>query len=116
VIDKKTVKQEALKLALLFISLAVITKLVLYNESILVVLRLIASMYWIFIIPGFLIMYHWKDHLDFVQRLLIGFAFSAAVIGISSYYLGLAGIHIKYHFMILPTAVIIFGIIGMVRK
>ena len=61
-------------------------------------------------------MLYWEDKLSFTERLVIGVGVSAALIGISSYYLGITGLNIKYHTFILPTAFILIGIVISLRK
>ena len=102
----KELKYIGIALALVFVAL----KVTFYKESLLVVLRTSVSLFWLFILPGYSLMLYWREKLQFLERLVIGIALSAAVIGIVSYYLGLAGLHIKYHTVLLPALLIVIGI------
>ena len=80
-------------------------------ESFLIVLRTVFAFFWMFILPGFYLMYYWHEKLSFLERFIVGIAVSASVIGISSYYLGLAGLNIKYHGILLPILFLIIDFI-----
>lgn len=88
-------------LALFLISI-ILVKLLFYNERFVVVLRMVFSFFWLFVVPGFSLMYYWHDKVDFIQRFVLGVLVGAAITGLSSYYLGLLGLHIKYHGFLLP--------------
>jgi uncharacterized membrane protein len=104
------VKKDIIYLSFLFIILSVMFRIIFFSESFLVILRLVASIFWLFIIPGFAIMFYWHDRLDFLARLLLGAGLSAAMLGILSYYFGLAGIHIKYHFVFIPALLLVVAV------
>jgi len=116
VLDNSTNKLSLLKkesiilLAIIIISVLV-TKIIFYKESIFIVTRTVVSFFWLFIIPGFIIMYYWSDRLDFLERLFVGTALNTAFVGVMSYYLGIIGINISTHGIILPVAVIIIGLV-----
>ena len=97
-------------LGLLFILVLIIFKIAFFKENIAVLLRNVLSLFWLFAIPGYFIMLYWKEHLGFTERFVIGIAISAAIIGIFSYYLGLIGLNIKFHYILLPILLIIIGI------
>lgn len=102
----KELKYIGIVFALIFVAL----KIAFYKEGLLVVLRTSVSLLWLFVFPGYFLMLYWREKLQFLERLIIGIALSAAVIGIVSYYLGLAGLHVKYHTFLLPTLLIVIGI------
>ncbi len=109
-------KRESIYIGALFIIFLIIFKIIFFKESFFIVLRTVFSIFWLFVFPGYSIMLYWNEKLDFIERLVIGVALSAAVIGISSYYIGLAGLNIKYHGIILPLALMIFGIAITLKK
>ena len=109
------IKKEAINLLVLFLLLLLIFKIVYLKENAIIILRTVLSIFWIFIIPGFYLMYYWHQKLDFVERLVIGIGLSAALIGISSYYLGLIGINIKYHTIILPSLMLGFAFFLIIK-
>jgi uncharacterized membrane protein len=97
---------------LLIASLAVIVgKLIFSDESIGVTVRVVFSYFWLFLVPGFALMYYWLERLDFLERLVIGAAVGTAAIGIGSYYLSMAGLHVKYHPFILPLVMILAAVL-----
>ena len=104
----KEIKEAGYLLAVLLI-LLIGLKIAFYKESILVLIRSAISLFWIFILPGFTIMHYWNHELDFLERLIIGTVLSIAITGISSYYLGLIGINLKYHAIIIPPILILIG-------
>lgn len=112
----ETLKKGLIKLGVLFIVFLVIFKILFFRENLIVVFRTVLSIFWMFVLPGYSIMLYWNEKLDFVERLVIGIALSAAIIGISSYYIGLIGLNIKYHVIILPLTLIILGIIIISKK
>ena len=110
------VKKEMQYVALLFLVLLIAFKIAFFRENLVVILRTVFAMFWMFILPGYFIMLYWQDKLGFMERLIIGIALSAATIGAFSYYLGLIGLHIKYHAFVLPVLLILIGIIFSFRK
>jgi uncharacterized membrane protein len=111
----KDIKKELVSLTILFVALVIIGKIVFYQEAIFVIARFIAAFYWLLILPGFFLMYYWKERLGFLERLLLGVALGASILGISSYYLGLLGLHIKYHYMVIPSVMLIIGLAIVLR-
>ena len=100
----------------LFLLALIIFKIVYFKENIIVLLRYAISLFWLFVLPGYFAVFYWHDKLDFIERLVIGIALSAAIIGGISYYLGLAGLNIKYHGIILPLIIIGVSGIIMIKK
>ena len=110
------IRKESAYIGILFLALLVVFKIVYYKESITVLLRSAASLFWLFAVPGYFIMLYWREKLDFTERILIGIGLSAAIIGISSYYLGLIGMGIKYHGIFMPLALLLIGLGINLRK
>ena len=79
-------------------------------------LRTGIAIFWLLVLPGFFIMFYWREEIKFYERFIIGIALSAGIVGISSYYLGLIGLNIKYHTVLLPLAIIIAGFIIAVNR
>ena len=103
-------RKESAYLGILFLILFVIFKTLFFRESMVIIVRMVLSIFWLFIIPGFLLMYYWYDKLGFLERLIAGTALGAAVIGLLSYYIALAGLNVKYHW-VLPIFVITFCVL-----
>ncbi|MBS3114036.1 hypothetical protein J4448_02960 [Candidatus Woesearchaeota archaeon] len=110
------VKKEFKQVGILFALGLIIFKIVFFNENLIVVFRNVLSLFWLFVLPGYFIMLYWAEKLDFVERLIIGTAVAAGIAGILSYYLGLFGLNIKYHAILLPPAIIAAGFIIATRK
>ena len=104
------IKKELMHVGILFIVFFIIFKLIYYKDSFLTSLRVVASLFWMFVLPGYFVMLYWKEQLGFTERFAIGIAISAALVGIFSYYLGLMGLNIKYHYILLPVALVMIGI------
>ena len=111
-----SIKEESKYIGILFIVGLVIFKIIYFKESLAVLLKIAASLFWLFAIPGYFAMLYWKNKLEFTERFVVGIALSAALIGISSYYLGLVGLNMKYHAFILPPLIIVTGLISAMRK
>ena len=97
------IKQESLYLFVSFILFTIILKIAFYKEDLITTIKTSVSIFWLFILPGFSILYYWSDKLEFIERLILSFVVSSAIIGISSYYIGLLGLHIKYHIIVIPS-------------
>ena len=111
-----SIKKESGYIGILFIIALVIFKIIYFKENAVVILKIAASLFWLFAIPGYFAMLYWKDKLEFAERFVVGIALSAAVIGILSYYIGLIGLNMKYHSFILPPMVIIIGLVAAMKK
>ena len=110
-------KNELIIMAVIFILTLLAFKAVFLQENFLVVLRTVTSIFWILIMPGFVIMSYWQEELKFYERLIIGIGVGTVLVGLLSYYAGLAGLHVKYHAILLPLAIMLAGfIIAVTRK
>ena len=109
-------KKELQYIGLLFLIVLIMFKIIFFKENFIVLLRLFFSLFWLFVLPGYFLMFYWKEKLEFVERFIIGIALSVAIIGILSYYLGLLGLHIKFQTVILPLVLIIAGSVFSMRK
>ena len=101
---------------LLFIIVIITFKIAFFKENIISLIRSVLSLFWLFVLPGYFLMLYWKEKLEFTERFIIGIVLSAAIIGIFSYYLGLIGLNIKYHTILLPLILILIGVIINFRK
>ena len=110
------IKEEATYIGLLFITVLIILKIVFYKENMLILLRTTLALFWMFVLPGFCLMYYWYEKVRFLERFLIGSVLGGAIIGICSYYLGLLGLNIKYSGVILPIVMISIAAIILWKK
>ena len=111
-----SIKEESKYIGILFVIGLVIFKIVYFKESPAVLLKIVASLFWLFVIPGYFSVLYWKEKLEFTERFVIGMMVSAAIIGIFSYYIGLIGLNIKYHIFVLPVLIIIAGLAAAIGK
>lgn len=102
-------RQEAAWLAAAFAALLVILYIAYRNESITVVARTAAAIYWLFVLPGYAVMFHWRAHLGFLERVVTGAVGALVVVGVASYYLGLIGLKLQNQTLILPAAVMLIS-------
>jgi uncharacterized membrane protein len=115
-LDKTMLKNELAKLALVLIALAVALKLAFYRQDITATTRAAFALWWMFTLPGYALLYYWREKLELAERIVLGTAAAAAVTAIASYYLGLLGLHVKYHAIVLPVAMIAVGIAANYRR
>ena len=102
-------KKELAYIGILYLLMLMIFKIVFFNENLIVAVKMTLALFWLFVVPGYSLMLYWKEKLDFIERLIVGIALAGGVNGIASYYLGLAGLHIKHHVFLLPVLVMIAG-------
>ncbi|MAG15626.1 hypothetical protein CMO88_01040 [Candidatus Woesearchaeota archaeon] len=112
----KALKSEIIKLSLMLVVLAVVMKIVFYKQDLISTTRTALALFWMFALPGYAMLYYWKEKLDFAERIVIGTAAAAAVVSIASYYLGLIGLQVKYHGIVLPAAMLIISAVIMKKK
>ena len=105
----EVLKEDMLRISVAAAVLCVGLMLVFYKESLLVVVRVAFAIIWLFIVPGFAVLYLWYDRLEFTERLIAAVPISAALVGIPSYYLGLLGFPIWYHAFALPIGISIIA-------
>ena len=110
------VKRELGYIGILFLIVLLIFKIAFFKENFLVLFRNVLALFWLFALPGYVIMLYWREKLEFLERAIVGIALSAAIIGISSYYLGLLGLNIKYHAVLLPFVIMLLGLIVLLKK
>lgn len=108
--------KELRHLGILFLLALVIFKIAFFRENSIVLLRSVISIFWLFAVPGYFAMLYWKEKIGFLERFFVGIMLSAAIIGIASYYIGIAGLNIKFHAIILPLIIIFAGVMINLKK
>ena len=103
------IKKESQYLGIIFLFSLAIFKIIFSKEELIILFRMILSLFWLFVLPGYFAMLYWGEKLDFTERLIVGIALSAAIIGISSYYIGIIGLDIKYHTILMPLMIECIG-------
>jgi hypothetical protein len=111
-----SIKKELAYIGILFVIVLIIFQIAFYKENFIIVLKIVLSLFWLFVLPGYFIMFYWEKKLGFLERFVIGIALSAAIIGIFSYYLGLVGLNIGLHAITLPSVLILIGIAINLRE
>lgn len=114
--DFDAIKRELRHIGLIFLLSLIIFKIAFFKENIVVLLRNVVSLFWLFVLPGYFIMLYWKEQLGFAERFVISIMLSAAVIGMASYYLGLIGLDLRFHSIILPPILMLVGIIIFLKR
>ena len=102
-------KKEFRFIGILFLLSVAIFKIAFFRESFIVLVRSILSLFWLFVLPGHFIMFYWREKLEFVERIVIGIAVAAGIIGIFNYYFIFILLYIKYHIFLLPLVIILVG-------
>ena len=123
-LERIALNQEALTKArkeinyilMLFALFLVVFKIIFFKENFIFVLKSVFAIFWLFLIPGYFVMLYWENKLNLIERIVLGVALSAALIGIFSYYLGIIGINIQIHTIILPLVLIIIGALLFYKK
>ena len=106
----KSIRTELKYLGYLFLALLAIFKIVFYKENIFILIRTVLALFWLFILPGFALMYIWKERFDFLERLIAGSVLGIALVGLSSYYLTLFKLNIRWQYILVPLILLIVSI------
>lgn len=110
------IKKEMLYIGLWFLAALVIFYIAFFNEKPVNLFRIVLSLFWLFVLPGYFLMLYWREKLEFMERIVIGIFLAAAITGILSYYIGLIGLNIKYHTILLPVVIILAGAITNLKS
>lgn len=111
----KKITEDMKRLGLSFAVLFLILKIVFFNEPFLGVLASVAALYWILVLPAFGMTYLIED-IDFLERFVISIPLSASLVGIFSYYAGLAGMNAKSWTFYVPLVFIVISTIVIYLK
>jgi len=103
-------------IGIIFLLALIAFKIAFFKENLIVLVRNVLSLFWLFILPGYFLMLYWKEKIGFLERFIIGIVLAAAIIGVFSYYLGLLGLNIKYHTIVLPLILILLGVVINYKK
>ena len=110
------IKKEGIYLLAILLLIFTVFKIAFYSDSFIVVLRSALAILFMFVVPGYFGMLFWHEKLDFTQRIIVGTSVAAGLIGTISYYLGLVGLNIKYHTILLPALIIVLGYLLALTK
>ena len=109
-------KKELIMIAVIFILALLAFKAVFLREDFFIVLRTVTAIFWVLVLPGFVIMLYWREELKFYERLIIGIGIGTVLTGLLSYYAGLMGLSVKYHAVLLPLVIIIAGLMLAISR
>ena len=102
--------------AITAILIAMLLKIIFYSESTITILKITAAFFWLFVLPGYFMTLIWRYENNFFERIIISVPMSVAILGITSYYLGKAGVNLGLQSWILPpTIIILTGIIRLLK-
>ncbi|MBI4148599.1 hypothetical protein HY490_04880 [Candidatus Woesearchaeota archaeon] len=91
-----------------YVASVVVGAVVFYNEPVLSMLLLMASLAIVSYVPGYFLLKKVVENV--AERLLFGSAVSVAIIGVGAYYLGLFGLQLSFSSYLLPLAVLGVGL------
>ncbi len=103
-------KTELGTLIIIFILILTLFKIVFYEEKITTVIQTTAAFFWLLVIPGYFLTKVWKEQ-SIIEKFVISIPISAALLGITSYYLALWGLSLYIQSFILPPIIISFSIL-----
>ncbi len=104
------VKKELAYVGVAYVASLFIFKVAFFEQDLLTLFRLVSSLFWLYVLPGYSMMLYWKGNLSLLERSVVGTSLSFAVVGMLSYYLGLFGLNISYHVFVLPFLFIAGGL------
>ena|SRR3989338_5338627 len=103
------IKNECMYLMYIVLGLMMLLKIVFYNESFLVTTRIAALVWWMFVLPGWALLWHWHEKFDFLERVVIGAVIGIGVFGVVGYNLSILGLDLKYHAVIIPLGALVIS-------
>ena len=101
------VVKELRSVGVYFVIVLMILQVIYFKSSIVTTLRVALSFFWLFVVPGLCVLFYWRKQLVFVERALISIPIGVAILGVTSYFLGLGGLHVKYHGYLVPGVVVV---------
>ena len=101
-LETHQLKQEVMKLGILLVAVYAAVQIAFYKESPIMVIRLVLSLFFLFVIPGWRVLYILREKIGFLERAISGTLLFAGIFMIMAYYGGFVGVHIKYSTWIIP--------------
>jgi uncharacterized membrane protein len=106
---KAGLRDEALMLLYAYLAVSAAAYAVFHKESLLVIMRAVFGLFWVFTMPGFALLFRYQKF-SFLERLIAGTMLGVAVTGVLSYFLSLFGIAIGIQWILVPSVIILAGI------
>ena len=113
---KNKLKSELINLAILSLLTMIIFKIVLYKESFIIIFLTTLRFFYSIMLPALFLSLYLHKKFTYATRLILGVIIVFALTSILNYYLGLFGVHIKFHPYILPPLFIIVGFLLFLKK
>lgn len=114
--NKAEIYKDMKKIGLSFLVAVMIFWIAFYKDSVFNIIRIVASFYWLFVIPGYMTLIHFRKEFSFIIRFVLGIASGLGIYGFLSYYLGLFGIHVNYHWFIVPLLISGISLFLLIKK
>jgi len=114
---KDTLKEELKYLGISFLVVFVILKAFYYKESVWNILLLVIGLYYLFVMPGYMLLLTFKDKIPATARLVLGLGIGLGAETIIAYYLNMIfGIPVFPYYNIYPVILAAAGIGLFIRK
>jgi len=101
------------RLAIAYLISIVIFQMVFFLENPINVIKTVTTLFWLFIVPGIGITYLWK--LNFTERFVLSVVLGSAVVVITTYYLGIFGVHVNISSLVVPAFFTLIGLLVIFR-
>lgn len=88
-----------------------------FKDDIFLKLKLVSTIFWMFVLPGFSMLLMWQEKLKFLERFVAGTILGGILMGMFGYLIGLiTGMNLKYYPYFLPIIFIGLGYLLYKRK
>ena len=101
--------RELVGVGILFLASLIIFKLIFHQENLLVVIKGVAAIFYLFILPGFAVLLYWKEKISYFERLIMALPLGAAITGSFGFLLGLVGIKMGIQIWLVPIVCLGLG-------
>ena len=113
----KELKDEIIRITAVFAAIVIATKIIFYRQDIITTTKTGVAVFWLFVLPGFMLMRCLKEKADFATRIIAGTALGIAVVGVIGYNLGaILGISFAVQAAALPALCIVLGFLPELKK
>lgn len=94
--------KEGLRLGILLAAAFVSVQVAFFKESPIVVAKIVLSLFFLFVLPGWCMLYIWREKFGFLERTTAGTILAAAVFLIFTYFTGFIGLKVNISTWIAP--------------
>lgn len=103
-------QRELLWLCAIFLGMVVLAKATFYRESLRFLFPFVAKLFLIFVFPGYTLLLFQRETIGLSRRIALGIGINLGLLLTLSYTLGMVGIHLRYHHLIIPLPITILGL------